>query len=72
MVRQLVPNNNSKNGDCLPIVNKVDQLNTYFANVGKNAFDKSRQGTEANYVNQTYTSSYNSEYFRPQPVNEST
>ncbi len=72
VVRQLVPDNNSKDGDCLSIDDKVDQLNTYFANVGKNAFDKSREGIETNYLNQTYTTSHTSEYFRPQPINEST
>ncbi len=58
-VSQFAPDSNSKDGDCLPIVDKDDQLNIYFANVGKNAFDKSREGTEANYLNQTSNSSHN-------------
>ncbi len=71
MVRQFVPNSDFKDDACLPIAD-VDQLNTYFANVGRTAFDKSREGSETEYRNQTYAMSCNAEYFRPQPVNEST
>ncbi len=59
VVRQLVPDTNSQDDNCLPIADKVDQLNAYFVNVGKNAFDKSREGIQANYLNQTYTNSHN-------------
>ncbi len=55
VVRQVQPDGNSKEDDCLPIADKVEQLNTYFANVGKNAFVKSQEGIEAGLINQTHT-----------------
>lgn len=72
MVRQLVPDSDPKDDACLPIADKVSQFNSYFAKVGKTAFDKSQEGSEANYLNQSYATSGNGKYFRPQPVREST
>ncbi len=65
--------NKSKDSICSSMTNKVDDLNDYFVNVGKKAFEKSQQGmTEANDAPQFQTTCHNSELFRPQPVDVNT
>ena len=65
----------SMNSKSLSMASKVDELNEYFVNVGKKAFEKSQQGMGEDTNNiylQTTTISHDVEFFRPQPVDAAT
>ena len=56
----------SMNSKSLSMASKVDELNEYFVNVGKKAFEKSQQGMGEDSNNeylQTPTISHNVEFF---------
>mgnify|MGYP001763347797 CR=1 FL=1 len=42
----------SKDSMCLSMANKVDELNEYFVDVGRRAFEKSQQGTSGDASNE--------------------
>ena len=72
MVRQLVPGK-PKNNDCLPIAGKIDQLNSYFVNVGKNAFLKSQQDMSEDIETPKIANTTQvADLFRPQPTDINT
>ena len=72
VVRQLVPGK-PKNNDCLPIAGKIDQLNSYFVNVGKNAFLKSQQDMSEDIETPKIANTTQvADLFRPQPTDINT
>lgn len=65
--------NKPKDSSSLCMASKVDELNKYFASVGKRAFELSQQGMTGGYnTPQTPPVLHNSALFRPQPVDATT
>ena len=81
MIKSLVPKSNSQTPNYENVEEKADEFNSYFANVGREAFEKSQENANNNNNNNNRIKNQNlplnsnnitNEYFRPNPVNMDT
>ena len=82
ILRELVPNNKNKSNpistkDESEILRKVEEYNTFFANVGKSTFEKSQQNVRSSETTPLRDNNHRccpnaSTKFRPQPVDNDT